>query len=155
MANCPPPEELININYTTPVKSWMDTKTLFKPGNFSYPTKPDILKYLGMPNPREWSPMMARDLLHEVGCNINWILEPVANCNRTGNHLGIQPQAFVDMGATSGGSASGGRGQGPASGRPAPPPEASFLITRGFPEKMHPGRPARRRRAGRSCRPSG
>jgi Fe-S oxidoreductase len=41
--------------------------------------------------------MMARELLHLVGCNINWILEPVANCNRTGNHLGIQPHAFKDM----------------------------------------------------------
>jgi Fe-S oxidoreductase len=41
--------------------------------------------------------MMARELLHLVGCNINWIMEPVANCNRTGNHLGIQPHAFKDM----------------------------------------------------------
>ena len=222
MATCPPPEELIKIAYTTPVTSWMDTKTPFKPGNFSYPGKPEILKYLGMPNPRVWSPtdddwqlppdwqrlvmekfrsllkkyrsfkvfmdicvrcgacadkchffigggdpknmpvlraellrsiyrgefsaaakvlgklagarkleedvikewflyfyqctecrrcslfcpygidtaeitMMARELLHEVGCNINWILEPAANCNRTGNHLGIQPHAYKDM----------------------------------------------------------
>ncbi|MEF2143920.1 MAG: (Fe-S)-binding protein [Desulfovibrionaceae bacterium] len=41
--------------------------------------------------------MMARELMHLVGLNINWILEPVANCNRTGNHLGIQPQAFKDI----------------------------------------------------------
>jgi Fe-S oxidoreductase len=41
--------------------------------------------------------MMGRELLHLVGCNINWALEPVANCNRTGNHLGIQPHAFKDM----------------------------------------------------------
>ncbi len=41
--------------------------------------------------------MMARELLHLVGANINWMLEPVANCNRTGNHLGIQPHAFKDM----------------------------------------------------------
>jgi Fe-S oxidoreductase len=40
---------------------------------------------------------MARELMHEVGLNINWIMEPVANCNRTGNHLGIQPQALVDI----------------------------------------------------------
>jgi Fe-S oxidoreductase len=38
--------------------------------------------------------MMGRELLNLVGCNINWILEPVANCDRTGNHLGIQPHAF-------------------------------------------------------------
>lgn len=41
--------------------------------------------------------MMARELLHLVGCGTNWIQEPVANCNRTGNHLGIQPQAFKDI----------------------------------------------------------
>lgn len=41
--------------------------------------------------------MMARELMHLVGLNINWILEPVANCNRTGNHLGIQPHAFKDI----------------------------------------------------------
>jgi Fe-S oxidoreductase len=40
--------------------------------------------------------MMGRELLHLVGCNINWILEPVANSYRTGNHLGIQPHAFKD-----------------------------------------------------------
>jgi len=37
------------------------------------------------------------ELLHLVGVNINWILEPVANCNRTGNHLGIQPHAFKEI----------------------------------------------------------
>ncbi len=41
--------------------------------------------------------MMARELLHLCGVNINWILEPVSNCNRTGNHLGIQPHAFKDI----------------------------------------------------------
>ncbi|MBG0775113.1 MAG: (Fe-S)-binding protein [Desulfovibrionaceae bacterium] len=41
--------------------------------------------------------MMARELLHLVGIGINWIMEPVRNCNRTGNHLGIQPQAFKDI----------------------------------------------------------
>ncbi len=28
--------------------------------------------------------------------NINWMIEPVANCYRTGNHLGIQPHTFKD-----------------------------------------------------------
>jgi len=41
--------------------------------------------------------MMARELMHLVGLNINWIMEPVANCNVTGNHLGIQPHAFKDI----------------------------------------------------------
>ncbi len=40
--------------------------------------------------------MIARELLNLVGCNINWVLEPVANCYRTGNHLGIQPHGFKD-----------------------------------------------------------
>ena len=38
--------------------------------------------------------MMGRELLSLVGLNINWILEPAANCYRTGNHLGIPPHAF-------------------------------------------------------------
>ncbi len=40
--------------------------------------------------------MLARELLNLVGLNINWVIEPVANCDRTGNHLGIQPHAFMD-----------------------------------------------------------
>jgi Fe-S oxidoreductase len=41
--------------------------------------------------------MMGRELLDLVGCNINWVLEPAANCFRTGNHLGIQPHGMKDM----------------------------------------------------------
>jgi len=40
--------------------------------------------------------MIGRELLNLVGCNINWVLEPVANCFRTGNHLGVQPHGFKD-----------------------------------------------------------
>jgi Fe-S oxidoreductase len=40
--------------------------------------------------------MIGRELLTLVGCNINWVLEPVANCYRTGNHLGVQPHGFKD-----------------------------------------------------------
>ena len=40
--------------------------------------------------------MVARELLNLVGCNINWVQEPAANCYRTGNHLGIQPHGFKD-----------------------------------------------------------
>jgi len=40
--------------------------------------------------------MLARELLNLVGLNINWVVEPVANCHRTGNHLGIQPHTFKD-----------------------------------------------------------
>ncbi len=38
--------------------------------------------------------MMLRELLHLVGVGINWAMEPVANSNRTGNHMGLTPQAF-------------------------------------------------------------
>jgi hypothetical protein len=40
--------------------------------------------------------MIVRELLNLVGCNIHWVQEPVANCNRVGNHLGIQPHGFKD-----------------------------------------------------------
>ena len=40
--------------------------------------------------------MIARELLNLVGLNINWVVEPVANCHRTGNHLGIQPHGLKD-----------------------------------------------------------
>jgi len=40
--------------------------------------------------------MMARELMMLLGLNINWVIEPVANCHRTGNHLGIQPHTFKD-----------------------------------------------------------
>jgi len=41
--------------------------------------------------------IMARELLNLLGLNIDWIATPVANCYRTGNHLGIQPHAYKDM----------------------------------------------------------
>jgi Fe-S oxidoreductase len=40
--------------------------------------------------------MIGRELLNLVGCNIHWVQEPAANCDRTGNHLGIQPHGFKD-----------------------------------------------------------
>ena len=33
--------------------------------------------------------MILRELLHLVGVNTNWILEPAANSNRTGNHIDV------------------------------------------------------------------
>lgn len=41
--------------------------------------------------------IIARELLNLVGCNIDWIGGPIANCYQMGNHLGIQPHAFKDM----------------------------------------------------------
>ncbi|MFH1740360.1 MAG: sulfate reduction electron transfer complex DsrMKJOP subunit DsrK [bacterium] len=218
----PKPEKLFDINYSLPRKAWMDTPTEFKPGTWSYSGKPKNLKYLDLPNPRDWSPdeedwklpedwkdiilkglrerlakyrslqifmdicvrcgacadkchfyigsgdpknmpvlraellrsvykndfttagkvlgslvgareltldvlkewfyyffqctecrrcsvfcpygidtaeitILARELLNLVGLNINWVVEPVANCFRTGNHLGVQPHAFKDV----------------------------------------------------------
>jgi Fe-S oxidoreductase len=40
--------------------------------------------------------MLARELLNLVGLNINWVQEPVANCQRTGNHLNIPPHTLKD-----------------------------------------------------------
>jgi Fe-S oxidoreductase len=41
--------------------------------------------------------IMGRELLNLIGLNVDWIATPVANCYRTGNHLGIQPHAYKDM----------------------------------------------------------
>lgn len=41
--------------------------------------------------------IIGRELLNLIGCNIDWIAGPVANCYHNGNHLGIQPHAFKDM----------------------------------------------------------
>ena len=41
--------------------------------------------------------ILGRELTNLLGLNIDWIAAPVANCYRTGNHLGIQPHAFKDM----------------------------------------------------------
>ena len=214
-------DELLKVDFCPPKTPWMETPTEFRPGSWIYPTKPKHLEYLGMPNPREWSPtdedwklpsnwkeiifkgirerldkfrtfkifmdccvrcgacadkchfyigggdpknmpvlraellrsiyrndfttagklfgklaggrpltiavikewfyyfyqctecrrcsvfcpygidtaeitMMARELLHLLGLGVNWIMEPVANCNRTGNHLGILPHGLKD-----------------------------------------------------------
>ncbi|TAL67618.1 MAG: (Fe-S)-binding protein [Bacteroidetes bacterium] len=40
--------------------------------------------------------ILARELMNLIGVNIDWVMTPVANCHRTGNHLGIQPHGFKD-----------------------------------------------------------
>ena len=40
--------------------------------------------------------ILVRELLALIGVNIDWIVTPVANSFRTGNHLGIQPHGFKD-----------------------------------------------------------
>ncbi len=219
----PKPEELMQVDLDgLPETAWMETPVDFRHGTYSYPAAPKNLKYVGYPNPREWSPadkdwklpdnwkeiilkglkerlekyrsfrlfldicvrcgacadkcqfflgsadpknmpvlraelirsvyrhdfttagklfgrmvgardltvevlkewfyyfyqctecrrcsifcpygidqaeitMIGRELLNLVGCNINWVQEPVANCFRTGNHLGIPPHGVKDM----------------------------------------------------------
>lgn len=223
MADTPKPDELAKIDHTPPVfRGWMDTPAEIRPGIGCYGSKPKDLKYVDMPNPRDWSPfdddwklpenweetihegfkdrlgkfrsfklfmdicvrcgacadkchffigsgdpknmpvmraellrslyrkmftvggklfgrlagareltedtlkdlwsylyqctecrrcslfcpygidmaevtIMGRELTNLVGLNIDWIAAPVANCYRTGNHLGIQPHAYKDM----------------------------------------------------------
>ncbi len=217
----PRPEEVARIDYTPPGKKWMDPSVEFRKGTFCYSAAAKNLKYLDMPNPRDWQPfdkdwklppdwkniilngmkerldkyrsfrlfmdicvrcgacadkchfyigsgdpknmpvlraellrsiyrryftpagkafgklaggreltedvikewfyyfyqctecrrcsvfcpygidqaeitMIGRELLNLIGCNINWVIEPDANCFRTGNHLGIQPHGFAD-----------------------------------------------------------
>jgi Fe-S oxidoreductase len=41
--------------------------------------------------------ILGRELTNLLGLNTDWIAAPVANCSRTGNHLGIQPHAYKDM----------------------------------------------------------
>jgi Fe-S oxidoreductase len=216
------PEDLIKISTKLPKQKWQDVAPDMSPGKFCYPAQPKNIEYLGLPNPRSWSPMdedwklpkdwkkivyegfkdrlkkyrslkifmdtcvrcgacadkchffigsgdpknmpvlraellrsiyrndfttfgrilkgisgareltldvikewflyfyqctecrrcsvfcpygidtaevtmMARELLNLLGVNINWIKEPAANCSKTGNHLGIQPQNFKEI----------------------------------------------------------
>ncbi|MGA2025506.1 MAG: sulfate reduction electron transfer complex DsrMKJOP subunit DsrK [Syntrophobacteraceae bacterium] len=56
MAKVPKPNELA-VEHGFPKTGWMDTPAVFRPGNFSYPGKAKNLEALGLPNPREWSPL--------------------------------------------------------------------------------------------------
>jgi Fe-S oxidoreductase len=40
--------------------------------------------------------ILARELLNLLGLNIEWIAGPVANCWRTGNHMGLLPHTITD-----------------------------------------------------------
>ncbi|MCJ7626942.1 MAG: (Fe-S)-binding protein, partial [Longimicrobiales bacterium] len=40
--------------------------------------------------------MIGRELIGLLGLYVNWVIEPVANCFRFGNHLAIQPHGLVD-----------------------------------------------------------
>jgi len=40
--------------------------------------------------------ILAREILHEIGLNINWILEPVRYSAFVGNHIGLQPHTIQE-----------------------------------------------------------
>jgi Fe-S oxidoreductase len=40
--------------------------------------------------------MIGRELIGLLGLYVNWVIEPVANCFRFGNHLAIQPHGLMD-----------------------------------------------------------
>jgi Fe-S oxidoreductase len=56
MAKIPKASEL-PVEHGFPKTGWMDTPAVFRPGNFSYPGKAKNLEAVGLPNPREWSPL--------------------------------------------------------------------------------------------------
>jgi ferredoxin len=57
MAEKVKPEQMAQINHQPPLfKGWMDSPVEIKSGIFCYAGKPQNLKYLDLPNPREWSP---------------------------------------------------------------------------------------------------
>ena len=56
MAAIPKAKDLV-IDYTLPKTPWWDIPAVFRPGNFAYPGKAKNVEAVGMPNPREWSPL--------------------------------------------------------------------------------------------------
>ena len=57
MSDVPTPEELAKIDHRPPLwKGWMYTPAEIKQGIACYGSKAKNLEYVGMPNPREWSP---------------------------------------------------------------------------------------------------
>lgn len=40
--------------------------------------------------------LLAREIMNLIGINIDWVMTPVKNSYRTGNHLGIQPHGVKD-----------------------------------------------------------
>ena len=51
----PKPEELARVDFQPPERDWMDPTTNFRKGTYNYPAAPKNIKYLGMPNPKEWA----------------------------------------------------------------------------------------------------
>jgi len=53
----PKPEELAQVDYRPPRQDWRDPTVEFRRGVFCYSAAPKNLEYLGLPNPRKWSPV--------------------------------------------------------------------------------------------------
>jgi len=57
MAEAPPKrEELVQITYSPPPGNWQNTRVEFRKGTFCYSAAAKNVRYLGMPNPRDWQP---------------------------------------------------------------------------------------------------
>jgi Fe-S oxidoreductase len=55
--NLPKPDELAQVDFRPPRKSWFDQKVDFsKKGTWSYSGAVEALEYLDLPNPRKWQP---------------------------------------------------------------------------------------------------
>src|SRR5450756_1887601 len=54
----PTPQQMMQIDTNPPQRDWMDPRIDFeeRKGTYCYSAKPDMLRYLGMPNPRKWQP---------------------------------------------------------------------------------------------------
>jgi Fe-S oxidoreductase len=52
-------EKSLKIDYTPPLKDWLEPAVEFKKGTYGYPAASKHQKYLDLPNPREWQPAEA------------------------------------------------------------------------------------------------
>ena len=52
-------EEMLDIDYTPPKKSWLEPSAVFRKGTYCYRAPPKHQAYLELPYPREWQPFHA------------------------------------------------------------------------------------------------
>ena len=57
MSDVPNPDQLVQIEHAPPVvQGWMNAPLEIKKGIACWGSKPKNIEYIGLPNPREWSP---------------------------------------------------------------------------------------------------